>query len=70
MVTMEEVKELEWKLPRCCLNICWRVKSSARGPGEALLGGGASELLIPSAISQVFGRGMSTAQAVLLRLAQ
>lgn len=22
MVTMEEVKELEWKLPRCCLNIC------------------------------------------------
>lgn len=50
MVRIDEVRELEWKLPRLCLNICWRAKSSARGPGEALLGGGACDPLIPPSI--------------------
>ena len=50
MVRMDEVSELEWKLPRLCLNICWCAKSSARGPGEGLLGGGACDPLIPPSI--------------------
>ena len=70
MVAMDVVRELEWKLPRCCLNSCWRAKSSARGPGNAVPRRGASEPLIASGISREFGRRVSTAHAVPVRLAQ
>jgi hypothetical protein len=56
---MAVLRELEWKLDRCCLATVWRTKSSAKGAGEAVRIGGVWVPLIAPVISTMHGRRLS-----------